>query len=313
MTQSFQNILNNSLTNGSGILQEAITLLPCAAEEATHFALCHGNKIKYLIELNGGIPYLRKTVAPYNTKLTILLYALPFIPWKILKIARLGFFAKVNLQPTVAEAVPESHRFNILVGTYDEAQKIVLQCFSKEMKSCTYVKVGNQGSAKQMEREIEFLRHSPQYKSFSIPQQTSSLLLREGALFNILITKDFQGERIVPLLSKELLRITKEIAGEPIEIDGELYSFSHGDFTPWNVRSNGNNITVFDWEHCGLRPVGYDAAYFIIMVEIALHKRSFDEAFKIAQAQINKYDNALQLNYHLIRLEFAKTTKTLKF
>lgn len=298
---------------GSGILQEAIRLTPCSKGEATHFVLCHHDKIKFIIDFVGGSSKLRKNVTAYNKKLALLILLLPIIPWRVLQITGLGYFARVELHHSIRPYIPPNHNWNILIGTYDETQKIVFQCFSSNNEPCTFIKVGNKASDVQLQREINFLRDSQNFSTFQTPLLLNSVLLSEEGAFNIQATQEFQGKQIRPIFNAELYNITREIAGSGVIINGEPYTFSHGDFAPWNIRKTKNGYIVFDWEHCGLRPVGYDAAYFIIMVEIALHKRSFDEAFKIAQAQINKYDNALQLNYHLIRLEFAKTTKTLKF
>lgn len=301
-------------TQGSGILAEALTLRPCKHSEATHFALCYGSKIKFLINLKGGIPHLRATVAVYNKKLAMLLRLLPFTPWSILQCCRMGYFASVELHPAVSRVIPPENKWNILVGAYDNAQKLVIQSYHQNQGNTrSYIKIGNAGSATQMENEINFLRSAPSYQTFSLPVFRDSCLINEGYPFNLLVTDEFHGQKSHPELTDDIYHITKEIAGETTFINGVPHTFSHGDFAPWNLRKNSTGYTVFDWEHCGMRPVGYDAAYFVIMFEIALNKRSFHDAFHIAQEQIKNKDPEIHLNKELIFQHFSKTTKTLSY
>lgn len=298
---------------GSGILHEALEISRCPRGAASHFAICHGEKIKYLISLNRGTPQLRKSMVAYNRKLALLLCLLPILPWFLLALLGIGYFAQVRLHEAILAHIPEGKHWNILVGTYDSVQKIILQCFSAESPDCLFVKVGNSGSADQMEREINFLRSSCSPAHIILPEVVNSALISEGNIFNILITKEFKGEQIPPILNAELFRLTREIASHSPVSNEEGYEFTHGDFAPWNIRRKGEKFIVFDWEHCRMRPRGYDAAYFIIMVEVALYHRLFDEAFDIAAAQIQRLDSSIRLNKQLIYDEFAKSTKALTF
>lgn len=298
---------------GSGIINDILQIDKCSKTESTHFIICHGQKIKFAININIGFRFIQTAIAAYNKKLALLLYCLPVIPLSLLRIIGLGYYAKVTISAAVHGIFPEKSNWNVLVGTYDSAQKLVFQCFSDSDTPCTYVKIGNQASARQMEAEIRFLQEKHPYQSFEIPRLRHSELISEGAPFNIQITDEFEGEKIPPILNEEIYRMTTEIAGEPTAINGELYTFSHGDFAPWNIRKNGGRYTVFDWEHCGLRPIGYDAAYFIIMSEVALHKSNFNKAFDKACQQIQQFAPELKLNRELILQEFSRTTKALIF
>lgn len=298
---------------GSGIIEEALKIAPCQAKDATHFVLCHGKRIKFFIEVKSGTAKLKKNIAAYNKKLTLLVKFLPFIPWKVLQKAGLGYFAKVELHPQVESIIPIGCKWNVLVGTYDEVQKLVLQCFTAADEPCTFIKIGNKGSDIQMQREIDFLRKNQEFSTFRTPTLLCSTLIKEGYTFNIQSTKEFNGKKTPPILTEKLFRVTTEIAGPTIMHNGTAYTFSHGDFAPWNIRSNDNSYTVFDWEHYGLRPVGYDAAYFIIITDIALNKCNFDTAFKNAAEQLHRLSPNLKLNKALIQQEFIKTTKTLNF
>lgn len=298
---------------GSGILQEALTVVQCDKRDATHFVIQHNNRLKFLIELKGGIEYLKRTIAPYDKGLILLSLLISFIPKKLLILAKLGFFANVKLHPAIAEHVQGNSRYNILIGSYDTAQKIVLQCFGHPNKDCTFIKVGNKGSREQMEREIHFLKNAQNYKTFAIPTLLGSESIQDGRPFSIMVTKGFNGKKVPLKMTAEIFRITREIAGKSIDINGIPHTFSHGDFAPWNIRKDGSTYTVFDWEHCGIRPIGYDAAYFIIMYEIALNHRNFEQAFKSSTILLKRLAPELKLNFELIKQEFCKTTKTLQF
>lgn len=304
---------NGGDDKGSGILQEALQVQRCRAKDATHFVLCKGNKIKFFIHLQGGEPHLLKCVKAYSGALALLLKLLPIIPYRSLQMAGLGYYAKVNAHAAIQKCIPSGQSYNILVGTYDSAQKLVLQCFNTTQGECTFIKVGNAGSAEQMEREIKFLQAEHNFRRFSIPQISAFRLRSETEPFNIQVTQEFHGEKTEPVMTPELYAITREIAGESTVTDGREYEFTHGDFAPWNIRTTASGYTVFDWEHCGLRPKGYDAAYFIIMTEVALRGCSFAEAFETAVSTLREIDPALQLDYQLIYQEFAKTTKALSF
>lgn len=298
---------------GSGILHEAIKITSCPRHEATHFAICHNSHIKFLIHIHSGVSYLRKTVAAYNKKLSLLLKLLPCIPTWLLHATGFGYFARISLHPSVKAVIPPDKEWNILVGTYDSAQKIVFQCFSNINTPCIYVKIGNQGSAKQMENEILFLKNSQRYQSFEVPHLKYAELINEGVPFNIQVTEEFCGTKVPPILNEQVCRIAQEIAGSPININGVPHTFSHGDFAPWNIRKNGSLYTVFDWEHCGMRPVGYDLVYFCLMIEIALNHCSLSEAYERATTQVRQFIPELSPIKELILSHFKKTTKSLRF
>ena len=302
-----------SSNSGSGILEEALRITPCSASKASHFVLSKGKRIKFIIDLIDGKQHLKANVTAYSRGLNLLLKLLPIIPYCILKFAKLGYFAQVDLHRDIANLIPKDHRWNILVGTYDCAQKIAFQCYKNKISPRFFIKVGNAGSATQMEREIRFLQKTSPYTSFEIPHIQEFCIKDANHPFNIQVTREFKGEKVSPILTPELYTITRELAGDPIVKDGVVYEFSHGDFAPWNIRKTSNTYIVFDWEHCGLRPEGYDAVYFIIMSEIALNKRNFDDAFNIACLQLQKYKPELKPDKNLILKEFSRTTKTLNF
>ena len=69
-------------------------------------------------------------------------------------------------------------------------------------------------------------------------------------------------DKVEPELTEDIVRIYEELAGQKKVIDGVECEFSHGDFAPWNIKKNGKQYTVFDWEHCGYRMKGFDLIHY---------------------------------------------------
>jgi len=57
-------------------------------------------------------------------------------------------------------------------------------------------------------------------------------------------------------------------------IDLSLMSFSHGDFTRWNILEDEKHIYVFDWEEGKYRSIGYDIFHFILVEHILVENIS---------------------------------------
>jgi len=73
--------------------------------------------------------------------------------------------------------------------------------------------------------------------------------------------------------------------------DSELIScFAHGDFCPWNMLTNKEDIEVFDWELAGQYPLGYDLFTYIFQFEFLVNGcLRFDELIKQNSTVINSY------------------------
>lgn len=288
-------------------MEEAMHVRRCSAAQATHFVLCKGAKLRYLIELRRGACALRRAVASYGGKLELLLRLLSLIPYRLLSCAGLGFFAEVTLHPAVAAMVPAGHVWNVLVGTYSDRQKLVFQCFGQEIGApCTYVKVGNERSEAQMQTEIAFLQKHRPYKRIALPKLLGSRLRGGDCPFNIMVTEEFGGEKVPPVLSPEIYALYAELASESCVRDGQLLVRSHGDFAPWNIRRQGERFMLFDWEFCGWRPRGYDLVHFLTIVGMNLEHKNFSDAYDAALHAAQEYEPALTLDKDAFRREFCE-------
>lgn len=173
----------------SNIVSQVVKIENTSRKAATHFALCNGSRLRYLIDLDGGSKRLSGNISTYSKKLGLLMYFINAIPFSLLNWMKLGHFVKAELNKeveTCRQNVQKKH-WNMLVGTYDEKQKIVLQCFNGS-ESADFIKIGNSATEKEMNAEISFLQQKRVYSTFDIPQLLGSVSRIDGATFNIQIT-----------------------------------------------------------------------------------------------------------------------------
>lgn len=288
----------------SSILDDVLKLHRCMPAQADHFVLCNGKHVRYLISLRGGTKHLVRSVASYGGKLAMLLRLLPYVPFRLLQAAHIGYYAQAELCAPVARQLPNTAEWNMLVGTYDEKQKLVVQAFSADEAGCIFVKIGNAATEVQMTAEMRFLqeRHN-HFHYVQLPELLAATYRQDGAPFNIQVTREFKGSKVPPRLTQDIVAVYREIAGEPQLLDGQLCEFSHGDFVPWNLRHTDKGYVVFDWEHCGMKPCGYDLVYFGVVMRLACQGMMFDEAFDASLADIRRFipDMTMdkELFYHL--------------
>lgn len=281
---------SRSASAPSVIINEALVIQPCAATKATHFVICNGNRLRYLIAEGGERPLVRSAVS-YGGKAALLLKLLSYIPKRVLSWVRLGYPATVDVHPAVRAVIPPGYRWNVLVGTYGEKQKLVFQCFDDEHPECLFVKVGNKATEREMRAEMTFLgkRHDS-LRCVELPHLLQATFRSETCPFNIMATREFHGEKVDLRLTPAIVKVWQEIAAEE-QTDGDAghLEFSHGDFAPWNLRRKGEHHIVFDWEHCGMKPHGYDLLYWAVVTRLARCGMKFDEAFEAAMDELRRH------------------------
>lgn len=274
----------------SGILEQALQCEPCARCHATHFVLCKGGKMRYLISLQGGVAPLTRSLVAYGGKLALLMKLLRLLPYRLLTAAHMGYFAKVSLHPAIAAMVPERHEWNMLVGTYWPKQKLVLQCFRKGEPHCVFVKVGNAASAAEMHTEMDFLAAPHHFRLIGLPEVLAMRRAEGDCPFDILVTREFRGAKVKPILTEDIYRMYQELSADRRTENGQTLALSHGDFAPWNIRKQGDRYIVFDWESCAFRPVGHDIVHFLTAVYTNLHGMVLADAVSRAVADIRAYE-----------------------
>lgn len=295
----------------SGILQQAVKIKRVNRKQATHFALCNGDKIRYLIAMKGGKKRLSGNILTYSGKLGLLMKLLKYLPFAALKNIKLGYYVRAELRPVIKDEVRRlnSDAWNMIVGTYDEKQKLVLQCYRKDKLLADFVKIGNKATEKEMLAEIEFLNEKHSYQSFEIPVILGSRILNSECPFNLQITEEFVGDKVEPELTEDIVRIYEELAGQKKVINGVECEFSHGDFAPWNIKKNGKQYTVFDWEHCGYRMKGFDLMHYATIVEMVIHGKTLEDAFGQGLKNIHIFEPGFSVDKKVFLDEFRRLRK----
>lgn len=280
----------------SGILKQALQCRPCPRREATHFVLCKGGKMRYLLSMHGGAARLTRSLIAYGGKLALLMKLLRFLPYSLLEAAHMGFFAKATLHPAIAAMVPEKHEWNMLVGTYWPKQKLVLQCHRKSEQLCTFVKIGNAASATEMHTEMDFLAAPHHFRLIELPELLAMRRAGGDCPFDILVTREFRGDKVAPVLTNDIYNVYRELSADRREKNGQMLALSHGDFAPWNIRRHGDRYIVFDWESCDYRPAGHDAVHFLTAVYTNLYKLPLSDAISRAIGDIRTYEPGFSID-----------------
>lgn len=289
------------------IMSQIFDIKEVNRNNATHFVLCDGDRIRYLVELKKGRRKLGNNISAYSKKLELLMKNFQWIPFVVLKMLGLGFYAKIRLKAPVKEYCAHYKYWNAIIGTYDERQKIVFQCFNSESQLCDFIKVGNQSTRNEMSTEIDFLKENIQFNTFKCPELIDGIILSD---LNIQITREFFGEKVAPVLSDAIISIYEEIS--MYRSDAAGHTFSHGDFAPWNLKYGHEGYTVFDWEHCGYRIPGYDLMHFQTLIEMVINKRDYISAKKEALSVIKTKISGFEIDIDEFSSEFEKTVTELR-
>ncbi|MBE9489609.1 MAG: phosphotransferase [Bacteroidetes bacterium] len=74
----------------------------------------------------------------------------------------------------------------------------------------------------------------------------------------------------------------------------KLYlSYSHGDFTRWNINVDKKHAYIFDWEEAGFRPVGYDVFHFELIEYVLVHHQDEPSIFYAKLVRLFSLDEKL--------------------
>lgn len=293
----------------SGILKQALKIERTKKKDASHFVLCNGEKIRYIIAPSGK-KRLSQNISTYSGKLGMLMKYLNCIPFWMLEKAGMGYFAKIKLHTEIEKAFEQTGKsaWNMIIGTYDEKQKLVMQCFGNDAYNAVFIKIGNSATEKEMSAEMNFLRMAGTYRTFEIPQLIAAIKADDSSPFNLQLTGEFKGEKVEPILTEDIIGIYKEISAIKHEnvVAPKGYAFSHGDFAPWNIKKTGNSYTVFDWEQCGYRIAGYDIMHYVTVIGVALNNLSFEDAYESGIIEIRKYIPEFEIDKEAFLNEFGK-------
>lgn len=96
--------------------------------------------------------------------------------------------------------------------------------------------------------------------------------------------------------------------------DNLILSLSHGDFCPWNMLEEGNNIRLIDWEQAKDRPLGFDLFTYIAQVTNLLTPEiTLVQAIENHKNYIERFFNSCGVSNWMPYLKaFAVETKAFK-
>lgn len=97
---------------------------------------------------------------------------------------------------------------------------------------------------------------------------------RMDRLNNLIISNELSNSSISLL---KIIKILNELFGEqkiPL-------SMSHGDFTRWNVREDGENVYAIDWEEAKLRAPGHDLLNYLFRESLFCNSSNPEKAGRI--------------------------------
>lgn len=84
------------------------------------------------------------------------------------------------------------------------------------------------------------------------------------------------------------------------------YSFSHGDFCPWNFLVCDGNLRLIDWEMAADRPLGYDIFTYLFQTSFLFEEKALTDILKINESYIHAYFQAFDIiDYYPYLKEFA--------
>ncbi|HEV7349176.1 phosphotransferase [Telluribacter sp.] len=163
----------------------------------------------------------------------------------------------------------------INLGTPGPDQKITI-IITKNLGQSFFIKAGNTNRAKELIlNEARVLMDLSENKLFP-----TFIDFEECEHLSYLTTSVLDGKKLSNiLLNQQIISLSiyinslKEVHHNA---DGLIYTFSHGDFCPWNLMDDNNNFKVFDWELAGYYPLGFDLFTFAFQTNFLLYpKKSF--------------------------------------
>jgi len=150
-----------------------------------------------------------------------------------------------------------------------------------------FIKFAQSDLSKNFVRNEEFILRQLQNQDF-VPKILDFNSSSENVLLKttLLTGKRFQTKTINNEIVLLLLKIASLQISTKNSYDSKIQSsFAHGDFCPWNLMLDKNNIKVFDWEMAGTYPLGYDLFTFIF--NTAFFLSSERDISKIIDQDIN--------------------------
>lgn len=211
----------------------------------------------------------------------------------------------------IKQYVPPESILAFNLGTEGIDQKITVLGTDKKKNNSFFIKYATtKASRKNVFNEgvvLNQLTHLP-----FVPKLQLSVNFEDR--FTLIKTTVLEGEKMrYQPIDDQILKILYCLSNQQVKSNrnydsGLLSCFAHGDFCPWNMLTNKENIEVFDWELAGCYPLGYDLFTYIFQFEFLVNDSiQFDRLIKQNSEAINRYfDNYQIVDWSPYLLEFSK-------
>jgi predicted Ser/Thr protein kinase len=197
------------------------------------------------------------------------------------------WFGKSVSITNTSEFIDTDEPYSISFGRPSADQKSTVLLF-RNNQPYAYAKIGwTERTRALVDNEARTLSMLNSLKlGFQVPQV---LMHEKRKAFNVLIQSTKPHLSPVPLkVTSELIKIIEEISN--IESNGDKV-FSHGDFTPWNIKvTECGHYFVFDWECAGLQEKRYDLRSFLYQID------SLNSLQVISKRILRKFKSFLRKN-----------------
>lgn len=88
--------------------------------------------------------------------------------------------------------------------------------------------------------------------------------------------ESMQAEPQLPGMERMLLQL-RAVQTQCQALSTHLFTYSHGDFTPWNMYVGKERLHLYDWEMAGVRPALYDLFHYHFQLGILVKRQNYEE------------------------------------
>ena len=243
-------------------------------------------------EINSGEEYLYGLYSPFGGKLSRVYWYL----FRKLRLVRGMTAVSISQLPfpyqDIVNLVGDEAKMSFNMGSPGIEQKISLLGLYTKRQETFFAKFSQQQAARRLTiNEIEVYR---KLQNTHLVPKLYNHIITENYVF--IQTEYVSGVR--PPCTKLDTKIIKlcldlshyQLSNSKTTDTGLATCLSHGDFCPWNMLEQNENIRLIDWEMASDRPLGYDLFTFITQVAMLFHpEKALTEVISENISHINFY------------------------
>ncbi len=206
--------------------------------------------------------------------------------WSAMKEEQMDFPYK-----TIRELCPSSAVMSFNLGTPGDEQKISMLGYIPEEHKSFFAKYSRKEKAKALSRneirvlkELEGKNLAPSL--LDVKDDGDSVFFATTRACGKPYSSFELTDRIV-----DILILLGSVSLKEATANDLATCLSHGDFCPWNMLQDGEEIRLIDWEMAANRPLGYDLFLFIIHTRLVMGagENEIQERLKINSHHIARY------------------------